>query len=357
MKRKTVIKFIIFLLGFFVLYHQADLIFTLKEYPHASGNINILVTPYVLSAKQDGFYSLKKNSLDAVFLGSSHIHCGINPNRIWDQYGMTTYAFSADKQDLGTTYYYLLEMFKTQSPRVVVIDIYDGGAERSVANDQGHFSFDHMKNDLYKFQAIWNRTVTDRLEMYIPLIIYHNRWKELGKNDLLYRPYQPNLLKGSFIYMRTRPQESFEVPKEPGDHAISERTLYWIKNILKVCKQHDCECLFIKTPIANYSPDYFSYIRAMEKYFDENAIPFLMMNDMIDEIGIDFQSDYADGGHLNWNGMSKLSSFIGKYLQDNYGIENKKGLPEYARWDEDYQRMMYYINNFDELYSNYQKEK
>ena len=356
MEKKVFIKLILFLCGALFLWNLLTDIFTLKEYPVAGENVNILISPYMLSDKQDGFYSEQKNSLDVVFIGSSNIHCNINPNVIWDQYGITSYDFSSDAQELGTSYYYLLEMFKTQSPKVVVIDVLDSGAQKTIETNQAHWAFDHIKNDIYKFQAIWNRTSADRLEMYFPLITYHNRWKTLGQNDFLYSPYRHNLLKGAFIYMRPYPLEHFEMPDNLEDAPLSELTVDWINKILAACKEHNCECLFIKTPLGQPDRDYLSYLKGMKTYFNQIDTPFLFMNEMVDEIGIDFQTDYADGSHMNWNGIKKFSSFLGKYLQENYNIENKKGLPGYDEWDEDYEKMMYYIDNFDKLYANHQKK-
>ena len=71
-----------------------------------------------------GFYSEKKNSMDVVFVGSSQIFCDFNPNVIWKELGITSYDFSAHRQDPGPSYYYLKQMFETQSPKVVVIDLY-----------------------------------------------------------------------------------------------------------------------------------------------------------------------------------------------------------------------------------------
>lgn len=324
------------------------MVFNLKTYDLIPC-VNALIDPNILCDKQNGFYSLEKNSLDVVFIGSSAIHGNINPNLIWNEYGITSYDFSSDKQELGTTYYYLQQMFETQSPKVVVIDIYLDGSEKSIAAEQAHFSFDHMKNDIYKAQAIWTRSQDNLMEMYFPIIAYHDRWSELNKSDFEYRPNQPSLLKGSFIFMERYDTEGPEIPDEIPVQQLSERTLHWLDSIRLLCEKNNTPLVFIKTPFTFYN-DHYQYYAAVEEYSQEYGIPFLFLNKMIDEVGIDFKTDFGDIVHLNWLGQVKFSSYLGKYLQENYHIENKKGLPEYAQWDEDFREMMYYVSNFWELY-------
>jgi hypothetical protein len=117
-----------------------------------------------------------------------------------------------------------------------------------------------------------------------------------------------------------------------------------------LCREHNCDCVFIKTPLAFFYETYFSYYNAFEDYCRDHDITFLYLNKLVDEIGLDFDLDYTDNVHMNWDGQVKFSSWLGNYIQQKYQIRNKKGQPEFSQWDEDYDKMMYYINNFWELY-------
>lgn len=350
MTKKLILKLLLFSLGLLQIIYYLTVLFSLKDYP-LPPNVNELISPYILAEKQDGFYSKRNNSLDVVFIGSSNIHCDINPNVIWDRFGITSYDFSCDQQELGTTYYYLKQVFESQSPKVVFIDIFNGGENDELETLQAHFAFDHMKNDKIKLEAIWNRTKKDRLEIFFPLITYHERWKELTPADFRYRPNQHNILNGSLINIVPWGQDAPEIPENIPQRFLHKNTIHWIKAIRQICEENNCECIFIKTPLAFYHEPYFSYYDAFESYCDENNIPFLNFNNMIEEVGLVFADDYTDNVHMNWDGQVKFSSFLGKYIQENFQIENKKGRPEYAQWDEDYKSMMYYIENFWELYN------
>ena len=358
MSKRTAFETIIFFLGFLLILFIVTTLFIPKEDVSSDPPpiVNLLISPYLISEKLDGFYSEEPHSLDVVFLGSSNVNCDINPNVIWDRFGITSYNFTSEQQELGTSYYYLKQMFETQSPKVVFIDVFKSGSERSIENVQAHFAFDYMKHDLNRAEAIWNRTTKDRLEMFLPVIRYHERWKSLNRNDFLYRPGQHNRLKGAVIYMSARQTEPVTLPESIPQKTLPERTVFWLDSIRQLCRENDCACVFIKTPLAFYDEEMFTDYAAIEAYCRENDVPFLFMNRMTEEIGIDFSTDYADQLHFNWNGQKKLSIYLGNYLRENYRLPDKRGMEGYAQWDEDHRVMMDYIDNFDSLYAKAQEQ-
>lgn len=343
MNLKILIKALIFTAGLVLMFDRLTILLTLKGYP-VEASVNTLISPYDLCDKQDGFYSEPDNSLDVVFLGSSCVHCNINPNVIWKGYGIASYDFACDRQELGTSYYYLKQVFKTQSPKVVVIDIMNGGSEEAIDNERAHFAFDHMKTDLSRIEAIWNRTKEERLEMYLPLIAYHERWKNLSLDDFKYVRYRHNPMKGTYIRMVSNKREEVILPDNMPVGELSERTVFWLDHITALCEENDCECLFIKTPYSFYDEEKFAYFNAAEKYLNDRDIPFIYFNKIIGETGLDFNTDYMDEWHMNWEGQQKFSDWLGHYLKDNYGLSDRRGDPKYSKWDEDYECMMSYID-------------
>ena len=334
---------------------RLNTVFILKEYPMGP-NVNETIKPYILTEKNDGFYAMEKNSLDVVFIGSSNIHCNINPNVIWNEYGIASYDFSSDMQDLGTSYYYLKQMFKRQSPAVVVIDVWEDGNVEEIDSLAAHFAFDHMKLDKVKIEAVYNRAKENWLEMLFPLITYHERWKELKQTDFSYKKRDYNILKGSVIYMVTNEKPKPKLPEHIESSKLPERTMFWLDSIIKLCNDNNCECIFIKTPYSYCDEIVFSYLEGMQNYCNERKIPFLYMNKLVDQIGIDFTNDYVDEVHLNWNGQVKLSNYSGEYISSNYHIKNKCKDKEFQKWNDDYEEMMWYVDNFEKNYSNMNKK-
>ena len=344
MSKKIAIKICVFLSVLGVLLVRLNTIFVLKEYPMMGQSVNTLVSPYTLCDRLDGFYSLQKNSLDVVFVGSSNIHCNINPNIIWHEYGITSYDFSSDKQELGTTFYYLQQVFKTQSPKVVFVDVRGSGEEMPIETSAAHFAFDHMTNDLIRVCGIWNRTTEARMELLFPIIAYHERWKELKKSDLQYRSSRQDTFSGAEIFLASAEKEKPILPKQIPEKDIPEQTAAWIDKISALCSDHDCECVFMKTPYSFYDDDIYGYCDSVSRYCSDNNLQFIFFNRIIDETGLSFESDYLDEEHLNWYGQQKLSRYFGDYLTENHHFSDKDEVLS-SEWDKKYSTMVYYVDS------------
>ena len=95
----------------------------------------LLITLYLLSCvlkvksghgidQQEGLYWQEENSIDVMFLGTSHVHCNINTGLLYDSYGITAYDYSGAEQPLWMTYYYLKELYRYQTPELLSREYY-----------------------------------------------------------------------------------------------------------------------------------------------------------------------------------------------------------------------------------------
>ena len=95
----------------------------------------------------------------------------------------------------------------------------------------------------------------------------------------------------------------------------------------------------------------------MEKWAQKNKIPFLDTNMILDEIGIDWETDTEDAGkHLNINGAQKLSKYIGRYLSNYYKFTDHRNDSKYEQWHEEAKEYEKYVKNTRILENNI-KEK
>lgn len=70
----------------------------------------------------------------------------------------------------------------------------------------------------------------------------------------------------------------------------------------------------------------------------ENNIKFIDFNLMLDEIGFDSVRDYRDkGNHLNYYGAMKVTKYLGKFISENFNLENHMNQEGYEKWYESYQ--------------------
>lgn len=98
-----------------------------------------------LSETYRGFYQMNKNTVDVLFLGSSHTACGFSPQELYDAYSIRSYNLGSNIQSLWTSYYWLKEALQNQSPKAVVLDIYSLFLDERENEASHRLAFDDMR--------------------------------------------------------------------------------------------------------------------------------------------------------------------------------------------------------------------
>ena len=93
----------------------------------------------------------------------------------------------------------------------------------------------------------------------------------------------------------------------------------------ELCEREGVELILIKAP-SLYPYWYPQWDDQMKEYADKYGLKYYNFLDVTDEIGLDFSVDTYDSGlHLNLSGAEKLSDYFGNILQNECGIESRKG--------------------------------
>ena len=53
-----------------------------------------------------------------------------------------------------------------------------------------------------------------------------------------------------------------------------------------------------------------------------------------EDMGIDCSEDFYGGGHLNHKGVTKYTAWMEQYISKNYSIDDRRGNPDYKRYEE-----------------------
>ncbi len=70
------------------------------------------------------FVNEPKNSIDVLFLGSSHVLCGINPLIIWNEQQITSYSLATNAQMPYASLMLARLSQDFQKPKLIVLDEY-----------------------------------------------------------------------------------------------------------------------------------------------------------------------------------------------------------------------------------------
>lgn len=295
----------------------------------------------------DGLYT-STDDYDVVLMGSSHMNGGVDPNVLWKQYGITSYNYATGGQPIDVTYYLLKEVLKKHHPSVVVVDLYYVGLKNSYG-ESGFVSnvLDNMRFSGNKLDAIFHCTSPDEWINYLfPVLKYHDRWSSLTAADFHYDSSQIYYTKGFEAGTNQYGKADSTLAFTSARAEIPQKSLDYLNRFIALSKQYHFQLVFTNMPSdyseANQSGDWVNDCEAMFNTVSDlcrnDQIPFVDYCDRMNEVGINFENDMNNAGHLNLSGAYKISLDLGGYLKQQYGLPDHRGDSRYAQWDRDYQK-------------------
>lgn len=290
-----------------------------------------------------GFYEEPEQTIDVLYLGTSHLMCSCSPMRIWEKTGITGYNLSTERQYLGLSYYWVQEAFKYQSPKVVVLDGLSLLAwPFSGMESRQHKALDYMRWSRTKVEAI-NAVCeydeeTDKLSYYIPFLLYHKRWDELTKSDFSFvfeeKKYIP---KGYFVCYEGGEADftGYDFMPVTGEHkAMAKATIEYFEKIQDYCRERGAEILIIVPPrTEQWSVENHDDITAFAERHGVNFVDF-NTPEMLAELDFDHYIDMYDPWHCSGFGGEKVSLWLADYLAENYSFD-PQDQETAQRWDQE----------------------
>ena len=283
----------------------------------------------------DFYHYVDNDTIDVLCIGSSHVGRGINPVQMWDDYGISAYSMWGGAQSVWFSYYYLEEALKTQTPQIVIFDIFTV----TLALDDSYFDSKIPLNLLTlepsftKYKALKTAGAENLADLLFTFPVTHARYKELNQGNFDERD---TCVLGYDYTTYTEPCEILEdVHLVKETLPISEKSEMYIRKAIEICEKKGIKIILTNTPwpeITKEKQMQYNYVGEIAKEYD---VPFINGCLYSDEMGIDYATDSSgDGGHLNHYGVTKYTTWLENYLVENYSLENHKGNEKYRHWEE-----------------------
>ena len=304
--------------------------------------LQLLLMPKYMEGVQEGaliaeYYDNAGNN-DVVFVGDCEVYENFSPITLWEEYGITSYIRGSAQQLIWQSYYLMEETFRYETPKVMVFNVlsmkYD--TPQSTGKQSQREAYNRMTLDGMRWSASkWNAIQASMTEeetswqaeftYLFPLLRYHDRWSSLEKQDFTYW-FQKKEISHNGYLMQTgvKPLQDEHVERPLADYTLGANSWYYLEQMTRLCKENGTQLVLIKAPAL--SPVWWDEWDAqVEAYAKENDLLYINMLDYQDEIGIDWSTDTYDTGlHLNVYGAEKASSWFGKILQEQCGVESRK---------------------------------
>lgn len=315
--KKNILKSIVFILILAIILRIISYIFIPKNNSKEYG----MEEPEAL-----GILGERENSIDVIFYGDSEPMASIIPMQIWQDYGITTYVCANAGQTLPDTCQMVYETLKKQKPKVVILEANNSYIPSSVTVDMAR-----VANVLF------------------PITEYHNRWKSLNSEDFFgpinYRETEVN--RGYYYVGAVAPADDKDYMTYSDDvEEIPTINKLHIKLIKAYVEAQGAKFMMVSVPNINN----WNYARhnAMTAFTEQEGIDFLDLNYMKDEVKIDWQKETGDiGEHVNFWGALKVTTHIGKWLNDTELFANHQEDSEYNNWNKD---LVLFKEKYGELY-------
>lgn len=318
-----------------------------------------------------GFQTAEDDSVDVLFLGASHMGCGISPLLLYKDTGIRSYNLSTDGQPMDASFYLLKDFFENQSPEAVVFDVsvlFTGDtAETSLRWMHILDNYPLGPEKISMARAYGEHPYSDgALAALFPIVKYHDRWNDLLPEDFssLFTQVRGSWLLGGRMetavvgnsYATTKlindvaaaqQENTRQITVTDGETVtdyiedplfvpeISQANINWLRRMKELCQEHGARLILTKIPVMQFTQIYASaWTRQKSNMIRDLAteleIPFFDLTYDYNT-GINWLTDTCDAGfHLNIRGQVKATRAMEAYLNENFPISPHPS-PEYDR--------------------------
>lgn len=274
------------------------------------------------------FHDMPENSFEVIGYGSSHMWRGMNPTELYNRYGIGSYNYGCNWQNINTTLLFLEDSLRSQKPKVVLIETYIVDSYKENQNIDGEIYYTTAIPEFECKQKYLKQAFGDDIERYLsyymPLCAFHDNWTNINESSFnknrkdVYDFYKTmGFVSSDAVTKVTIPNVNTFQQAE-----LNEGSLKILDEIMNICNENNIDVIFYTAP---YQGEYL-YSDAMKSYAKENNAVYFNLFEYIDEIGFDGDTDFSDEGHLNTSGSNKVADFFGEYLKLNYDLTDFRNI-------------------------------
>lgn len=324
------------------------------------------------------FDTLQEDTVDAVFLGTSHVMYGVSPMDIYEDSGIVTYTLASSSQRMDLSCALLEKIFERQKPKVVMLDAsslflepysdyswrrvldcftissWKLGAAAVYAESAADFEPLSLKDGWQDLTEEAQERLKSFISAVCPLYYYHGRWDEL-KAEGDSPDGTPSYSKGyQLVAARVVPGDTVEEmneiadvqSKEEASEAVADAADGWdrtdayglelyvrgieiLHRMEEICRDHGAELVLFKVPVVSDPRTYSSSwiwkrSETVKKLAAEEGLRFFDI--LYDRQDFEYPADGTiDGGHhMNYLGAEIVAKELAAYLRDSCGLPSRE---------------------------------
>lgn len=278
-------------------------------------------------------YATDDDLIDLVFLGTSHIYYGVSPAEIWKERGISSFNLAASGMDKVAAKHFLIELFKTQSPSVVCVDLFSLFYDEISPVSNEYRNFLPMTLSSNSVQAVLEYGSDNTVDLLTRWPIVHSRYEELTSFDFV--SYSVNRFgRGQCYDFHVTPvEQDLSVVFSNEVTPLEEKNKQWLAELKTLCEEHNCTLIttFMPSHMTSRAP---GILNGAKEYLETLGVEYIEMNQTMEEYGLSYETDFLDPTHLNSAGAQKATHYLLDQLCQRFDFTDHRGDSRYSQWDE-----------------------
>ena len=277
-------------------------------------------------------YALPKDSLDVVFIGSSHSYCTFEPDFFDRHLGTVSHQMGMPLQHADGSYFTLVEVFNYQKPKMVVMELYWDMLDSEYEPSQLDSLFAAMDNEELKLRFMQEvLPLSVSLKSLLPFINFQRDFFMESSNEMKkfieetygvteekeVFTYDEYYDKKGYIYTNKQMAESeFGSTNQYNSFDGKSWTMHptqqkYLDKIIALCRENGAELIFVTAPVAITSferiKNYDFVHQAINSFAAKREINYYDYNLINHSLNLVSDDNFQDDAHLNHSGVEIIN--------------------------------------------------
>jgi len=283
------------------------------------------------------FYKEDDNTHNVITIGSSAIYRYWMPALAYEEQGFTSFTIGSNRQPFGAVPYIIEEVMKSQSPDLIIVETRSLINQRIYEIDDSENGQPDMQSWVLGIVASGMNYSSTRFNMihenyvdtegdcelywHIPILKYHSLEYTLPLPERLKRiiPQKDVYKSTNLVPQVERIDKLHSNKKFYGEYYLTDEQKTELDSVVEKSKEYNVNLLFVATPYLLDTASS-SMQKSLQDYIKEKNYPYIDLNDYVNEIGLDNNTDFYNSLHTNIAGAEKVTRYLSKYIAENYEL-------------------------------------
>lgn len=274
----------------------------------------------------DSFHSLPEDSMDVIVLGSSHAQYSFVPSFFYEDTGLYSYVLGSALQPLKVSYEMLKEALKTQSPKVVLLEIYTSTFSSDLIDDYAYVIPEYQMTGQEKNNVIDMLPSEKAITYKNEFINNHNNWININNIDELTDSHYSRDLAFGYVFKNVNlPVSNTWFPninENEVEVSLEEDNLNALNNIFELCKENGIELLLYMAPMQDITEEAQSLRKEVWKFAEGKGINYIDFVELSRSLGYRIVA-HSDGTHSTISGANIITNYLSSYITSTYSFDHK----------------------------------